>query len=71
MNPRKEQLKRIMKARAHISVFISSMDLAVTSPTFAAADFAFAFALALHLALGSAAAGAVAASAVAPAQNGG
>ena len=61
-----------MKARARISIFISSMVLAVASPTFSAADFALAFALALHLALGFAAAGAVAASAVvAPARNGG
>ena len=65
--------KSILKAKAHISDFISSMVLATTSPTRPLApDFALAFALAFDLALGSAVVGAVEASAVVvPAQNGG
>ena len=65
--------KSILKAKAHISDFISSMVLATTSPTRPLApDFAVAFALAFDLALGSAVVGAVEASAVVvPAQNGG
>ena len=65
--------KSILKAKAHISDFISSMVLATTSPTRPLApDFALAFALAFDLALDSAVVGAVEASAVVvPAQNGG